>query len=77
MARGKALGRAVVRTQRWRYTKWPDGEELYDLENDLEEHHNLANSAENDEAMEAMRKRLAIAEAEARARRQPPTETQP
>lgn len=76
VARGKALGRAV-RTLRWRYTKWPDGEELYDLENDLEEHHNLANSAENDEAMDAMRKYLATAEAEARARRQLPAKVQP
>ncbi len=39
--RGSNLGKAI-RTNRWRYGLWPDGEELYDLDNDIEEHHNLA-----------------------------------
>jgi arylsulfatase A-like enzyme len=42
VSRGKNLGKAI-RTDRWRYSKWVDGEELYDLHQDPEEHHNLAN----------------------------------
>lgn len=41
VSRGKNLGKAI-RTDRWRYSKWADGEELYDLHKDPEEHHNLA-----------------------------------
>ncbi|MBK1876501.1 sulfatase [Pelagicoccus mobilis] len=62
VARGKNLGKAV-RTQRWRYSKWIDGEELYDLENDFHEHKNLANSPEYAPVMKAMRYRLEIMEA--------------
>jgi uncharacterized sulfatase len=42
--RGKSAGR-TVRTQRWRYTEWDDGQagaELYDHSNDEPELHNLA-----------------------------------
>jgi len=56
--RGNDLGKAI-RTQRWRYTRWPDGEELYDLDNDIAEHHNLANSPEHAKTMAAMRTHLA------------------
>ncbi|MFC1762950.1 sulfatase [Planctomycetota bacterium] len=59
--RGSKLGKAI-RTQRWRYTLWQDGEELYDLDKDIEEHHNLANSAEYASTMTVMRNHLAQAE---------------
>ncbi|TWT69981.1 sulfatase [Crateriforma conspicua] len=39
--RGPKLGHAI-RNQHWRYAHWPDGEELYDLENDPLEKENLA-----------------------------------
>jgi iduronate 2-sulfatase len=38
--RGPNLGYAI-RDQRWRYTRWPDGEELYHLPNDPGERNNL------------------------------------
>ena len=41
VTRGQKLGYAL-RNQRWRYGKWPDGEELYNLTNDPEEKRNLA-----------------------------------
>lgn len=39
--RGKTFGRSV-RTERWRYTEWPGGAELYDHEADPNEMKNLA-----------------------------------
>ena len=66
VSRGTKLGRAV-RTDRWRYACWPDGEELYDLENDLAEHHNLATSEEHATTVAAMRAHLAQAESHASA----------
>jgi len=37
-----------VRTERWRYTEWSDGNrELYDHDADPEENHNLAAAAEH------------------------------
>ncbi len=72
VSRGKELGKAT-RSQRWRYARWPDGEELYDLQNDPHEHHNLANSSENDDALTTMRAHLAKAEAKARSKRQATT----
>ncbi len=41
VSRGPKLGYAL-RNQRWRYARWPDGEELYNLTNDPEEKNNLA-----------------------------------
>ena len=41
VTRGQTLGYAL-RNQRWRYGKWPDGEELYNLTNDPQEKRNLA-----------------------------------
>ena len=41
VTRGQQLGYAL-RSQRWRYGKWPDGEELYNLTNDPNEKRNLA-----------------------------------
>ncbi len=66
VSRGTKLGKAI-RTDRWRYARWPDGEELYDLENDIAEHHNLATSAEHAATVAAMRAHLDQAEAHAAA----------
>jgi len=66
VSRGAELGKAI-RTDRWRYATWPDGEELYDLDNDLAEHHNLAKSEEHAATLAAMRASLARAEAYAAA----------
>jgi arylsulfatase A-like enzyme len=68
VSRGKDLGRAI-RDQRWRYARWPDGEELFDLENDIEEHHNLAKSPERAGTLQSMRKLLADAEKKAASQR--------
>lgn len=58
VSRGPNLGYAI-RNQQWRYAKWPDGEELYDLTKDPHERHNLANDAVHQETRKAMRKALA------------------
>lgn len=68
VARGKPLGKAI-RTQRYRYTLWPTGEELYDLQNDPHEQTNLANSSEHAETLATMRTNLIHAEAKAVARK--------
>jgi uncharacterized sulfatase len=44
VSRGKSMGRSV-RTERWRYTEWDEGNqgvELYDHDTDPHEYHNLA-----------------------------------
>jgi arylsulfatase A-like enzyme len=69
VTRGDKLGRAL-RTERWRYAMWPDGEELYDLLNDVDEQHNLAQSAEHAAILLAMRSRLRQAESHALEARQ-------
>jgi iduronate 2-sulfatase len=58
VTRGPQLGYAV-RDQRWRYGKWPGGEELYNLSNDPEEKHNLANNGNQAERLQEFRKILA------------------
>ena len=70
VSRGDKLGKAI-RTDRWRYAIWPDGEELYDLENDLAEHHNLAAAEEHAATLATMRARLAQAESYAAVARRP------
>ncbi len=41
-----------MRTERWRMTRWQDGEvELYDHDNDSEEHDNLAHSSEHTDVL--------------------------
>jgi iduronate 2-sulfatase len=62
VTRGNKLGKAI-RTDRWRYANWPDGEELYDLTGDPAEYKNLALSAEHREIIKAMRRHLAKVEA--------------
>lgn len=57
VTRGKKIGRAM-RTQRWRYTLWPDGEELYDLNTDVEELYNLANEPAHEATLKEMRTRI-------------------
>ncbi|NQU23288.1 MAG: sulfatase [Candidatus Nealsonbacteria bacterium] len=66
VSRGTKLGKAI-RTDRWRYARWPDGEELYDLENDVAEHHNLATSEAHAATVAAMRAHLTRAESRAAA----------
>lgn len=56
--RGYKLGYAI-RDQRWRYTQWPDGEELYHLPNDPSERNNLIGKAHVQERVEEYRASLA------------------
>jgi iduronate 2-sulfatase len=58
VSRGPKLGYAL-RNQRWRYGKWPDGEELYNLTADPHEKHNLAGKANQTERLTEFRKALA------------------
>lgn len=66
--RGKKLGKAI-RTDRWRYARWPDGEELYDLRNDSDEHVNLASSENQTDVLSVMRTHLMSVEKTAAVRR--------
>ena len=50
----KNLGYAL-RNQNWRYGKWPDGEELYNLRNDPQEKNNLAQKDHIKERLEEFR----------------------
>ena len=58
VTRGKEMGYAL-RNQRWRYGKWPDGEELYNLRNDPQEKNNLAQKEHVKKRLEEFRKILA------------------
>jgi hypothetical protein len=58
VTRGERLGYAL-RNQRWRYGKWPDGEELYNLTNDPQEKNNLAGKPHVAERLKELRERLA------------------
>jgi arylsulfatase A-like enzyme len=68
VSRGEQLGYAL-RNQRWRYGKWPDGEELYNLSNDPEEKHNLARNGNQAERLAEFRKILAATQKEAASQR--------
>ncbi|MBL6921021.1 MAG: sulfatase [Akkermansiaceae bacterium] len=57
VTRGKDMGYAL-RNQRWRYGKWPDGEELYNLTRDPEEKKNLASRDDLHPRLEEFRKIL-------------------
>lgn len=67
VARGEKLGKAI-RTQRFRYTLWHTGEELYDLKVDPHEQTNLANSPNHTDSLKKMRIQLTSAEAKASAK---------
>ena len=64
VSRGQQLG-YTLRNQRWRYGKWPDGEELYNLMNDPEERRNLAGKPHFEERLEEFRQALANKQKEA------------
>ena len=66
VTRRKNLGKSI-RTARWRYAAWPDGEELYDLTNDPAEHRNLASSEPHAKTIEVMRGHLQRVESKATA----------
>ncbi|MCP4816824.1 MAG: sulfatase-like hydrolase/transferase, partial [Planctomycetaceae bacterium] len=57
VSRGQQLGYAL-RNQRWRYGKWPDGEELYNLTNDPQEKRNLAGKPQVAEQLKKLREVL-------------------
>jgi arylsulfatase A-like enzyme len=49
----------MVRTRRWKYNYYPDGyEELYDLQNDRQERHNLAEDPAHKPVVDDLRQRL-------------------
>lgn len=57
---------ATIRTERWRYTRWGEAvengnEELYDHDNDPEEHVNLADDSQKQKVLNEMRKKFEIA----------------
>lgn len=62
VARGQLLGRSI-RTARWRYAEWgsPDQAELYDLQSDPHEDHNLVAGAQHQEQRRTMHRLLANA----------------
>ena len=45
----------AVRNQKWRYGKWPDGEELYDLTGDPHERKNLVKNPQFTTQLEKLR----------------------
>ncbi len=59
VTRGPQLRGDSIRTERWRFTQWSDGQrELYDHENDPEETKNVAEDPRNAELIEQLRKQL-------------------
>ncbi|MEC9004971.1 MAG: sulfatase [Planctomycetota bacterium] len=68
VSRGQQLGYAL-RTQRWRYGKWPDGEELYNLTNDPQEKRNLAGKSHVAEQLKKLRELLSEKQKEAASHR--------
>lgn len=68
VTRGQEMGYAL-RNQRWRYGKWPDGEELYHLTKDPKEKSNLAGHSNQTERLQEFRKLLALKQKEAASKR--------
>lgn len=68
VSRKSSLGRAL-RNQQWRYTKWPEGEELYNLEQDPHERRNLAQSVSHRQRLETFRDELRRQQAYASSKR--------
>jgi iduronate 2-sulfatase len=68
VARGRRFGYAI-RDQQWRYSRWPDGEELYDLAIDPEERNNLAGDPAYGTRLQAMRDALSAQQLAARSKK--------
>lgn len=68
VTRGKEMGYAL-RNQKWRYGKWPDGEELYNLTNDPDEKNNLAGKENLTHRLEEFRRVLKIRQEQAASQR--------
>ena len=68
VSRGKEMGYAL-RNQRWRYGKWPDGEELYNLTNDPEEKNNLVTKRGLEHRLGEFRRVLKIRQDQASSKR--------
>ncbi len=68
VSRGTKLGYAL-RNQRWRYARWPDGEELYNLADDPAEKRNLAGKDHLADRLREFRQLLAGKQKEAASRR--------
>ena len=68
VTRGKGMGYAL-RNQRWRYGKWPDGEELYNLTNDPEEKNNLVTKRGLEHRLGEFRRVLKIRQNQASSKR--------
>ncbi|MDB4782068.1 sulfatase [bacterium] len=68
VTRGKEMGYAL-RNQRWRYGKWPDGEELYNLTNDPEEKNNLVTKRGLEHRLGEFRRVLKIRQNQASSKR--------
>ncbi len=75
VTRGKQLGYAL-RNQRWRYGKWPDGEELYRLTQDPDEKRNLASKPAHAERLRTFRTALTAKRKEAGRKRNKQTSPQ-
>ena len=65
--RGEKMGSAL-RSQKWRYAKWEDGEELYNLTNDPEEKVNLAGRKNLKVRLEEFRRVLEMRQKQASSR---------
>jgi hypothetical protein len=59
----------ALRNQRWRYGKWPDGEELYNLTNDPEEKNNLVTKRGLEHRLGEFRRVLKIRQDQASSKR--------
>jgi len=68
VSRGKNLGYSL-RDQKWRYGKWPDGEELYDLTRDPQEKRSLAGNPEHTRRLKEFRQALSAKQKMAASRR--------
>ncbi len=64
VTRGPQLGHAL-RNQQWRYAKWPEGKELYNLTKDPEEKQNLAKQPQHAERLATFRDALEAKRCEA------------
>lgn len=70
VTRGKEMGYAL-RNQKWRYGKWPDGEELYNLTTDPGEKNNLVKKQGLEHRLGEFRRVLKLRQEQAAKRRQP------